>query len=114
MNAHIIPLQQLYLSTIVAIANADKLEAVQQELGQDMGRLWLVREGSTVPVMQVSYKFGADDVALEVIHRDERHFKKLVKYAEGLDGFVEEFHKFTQANRLAAPKSTKTRPLAVV
>lgn len=111
-DAKIIPLQQLYLTALVACANADKLDAVQQDMGQDTGRLWLVRQGTTVPQAWIAYKFQTDDVVIGVATRDERALKRTIKYAEGIDGFLEEFQKFMRANLLAKP--SKTRPLSVV
>lgn len=99
-DAKIIPLQQLYLSALACVAASDSLDAVQQDLGPDAGRLWLVRDGSTVPQAQVAYKFGIDDVVLGVITRDERELTRTVRYAEGLDGFLADFSRFLHANRL--------------
>jgi hypothetical protein len=99
-DAKIIPLQQLYLMALVATVNADKLDAVQQDLGQDAGRLWLVSNGTTVPQAQIAYKFGVVYVSFGIITRDERKLSRVVKYAEGIDGFLEQLQKFLQANRL--------------
>lgn len=105
-DANIIPLQQLYLSVIVQLVNAEKLSAVQQQFSETTGRLWLVREGSTVPEIQIAYNFRDDDVTLGIITRDERKLERTVKFAEGLDGFLEDLQKFITANRLAAPKKS--------
>lgn len=107
MDSNIIPLQQLYLSALVQVANGEKLSAVQQDTGGDSGRLWLVGDGSTVPHAMIAYKFGLDSVSVGLIHRDERALERAIKYAEGLDGFLEELQKFLRAGKLAAPKGSK-------
>ncbi len=110
VDAKIIPLNQLYLTTLAAFFAAEGLQTVQQDLtgagtnGEEAGRLWFVRAGTTVPDVFVQYRFGVDQVVLGVMTRDERKLDQTVKYAEGLDGFGEELMKFMQANRLAAPK----------
>lgn len=112
-EAKVIPLQQLYLSIIVQAANSDRLDVLQQDIDQATGRLWLVSTGTTIPVAHLAYKFELDSVAFAVETRDERKLGRIVKYAEGLDAFVEELQKFLRANRLAH-KPVKSRPLNVV
>lgn len=114
-DAKIIPLEQLYLSLIVQVAAADKLDAVQQDFGPGLGRLWFVSSGSTKPQASVSYRFDKDSVAFAVEHRDGgRKLEREVAYAGGLDDFAQELQKFLRANLLAQPKGQKSRPLAVV
>lgn len=101
----IIPLQELYLNVMLVVADSLKLQTVQQVIGDgDQGRLWLVRHGTTVPHAQVAYKFETDSVTFGVVTRDERQLSRVVKYAEGLDGFAEELARFMQANQLGKPK----------
>lgn len=102
--AGIIALDQLYLMSIIGTCNALKLSAVLQDTGNDSGRLWLVPAESTVPLAQITFAFGTDDVKLGVITRDERELVRVVRYGEGLDGFLPDFMRFMQAGRLAAPK----------
>jgi hypothetical protein len=104
-DVRIIPLQDLYLTAIVAVCNADKLDCVQQQLGPEAGRLWLVRGGSTVPVASLTYKFTDDTVILGVQTRNERKRSWVVKYAEGIDEVLEEFSKFMREGLLAKPKA---------
>lgn len=99
-DAKIIPLQQLYLSIIVTTVGAEGLDSVQQDLGADAGRLWLVRKGTTVPQAWVGYKFDVESVKIGIQTRDERELTRTVKYAEGIDGFAEELSRFLRANRL--------------
>ena len=100
-DAKVIPLQQFYLSIIVQAANADHLDVLQQDIDQATGRLWLVSTGTTVPVANIAYKFEIDSVAFAIETRDERKLCRIVKYAEGVDAFVEELQKFLRTNRLA-------------
>ena len=103
MNAQIIPLQTLYLGAIVSVANDLALSAVQQHMNQEQtaGRLWLVAEGTTVPAGMIQYEFREDDVAIGVIDRNQRKDQAIVRYAEGLDGYLENLMKFFQAGRIA-------------
>ena len=101
----IIPLDQMYLLAIVQTANSARLSAVLQDLGNDAGRLWLTPSESTVPVAQISFKFDIDEVKLGVVSRDERELVRVIRYAEGLDGFLPELSRFLTANLLAAPRA---------
>lgn len=104
----IIPLDQLYLLAIVQTMKNEKLDAVLQDFGNDNGRLWLVRQGSTVPDAYLDFNFGKDSVAFLYTTRGERVLGPVtVKYAEGVDGYLESLTKFMHANRLASP--TKSR-----
>jgi len=100
MNAQVLPLQSFYLNLLVTVCNSEKLTAIQQEFDANIGRLWLVHEGSTVPVAHLAYRFEQDAVNLGIETRDQRSLARTVKYAEGLDGFMEELQKFLTANRL--------------
>jgi len=113
-DASIVPLQQLYLSALVALIDSHHLTAVQQDLGNDTGRLWMVSIGTTVPIGQIGYKFDDDSVALAAVMRDERKFGRIVRYIEGIDGFLEDFEKFMNAGKLAAPGKRKADPRGVL
>lgn len=97
----IVNLEQLYLVAIVNTVNAEKLTAVLQDFDNGAGRLWLVREGSTVPSAEIEFKFDRDVVHLGIISRNERSLLREVKYAEGIDGFLEDLQKFLRAGLLA-------------
>lgn len=101
----VMPLQELYLNAIVAVAQADKLESVIQSTGDTSGRLWFVRNGTTIPHAMMQYEFNLDSVALGLIHRDERKHAAEVFYAEGLDGYLQIFQKFLRANLLQKPRA---------
>lgn len=101
MEAQIVTLQQLYLVTLVQMFKAEKLHAILQDFGQDAGRLWLTgSEGTTIPQAELMFKFDRDSVALRISTRDERTKDIVVKYAEGLDGAMEQIQKLLRAGRI--------------
>ncbi len=111
-EVNIISLQQLYLMALVETLKADKLDAVLQDLSQetrssDTGRLWLVRNGTTVPEASIAFQFERDSVNLAVVTRNERELKRVIKYAEGLDGYLEDLQKFLRSGLLSAPKAKR-------
>jgi hypothetical protein len=81
--------------------NAEKLSAMLQDAGNEAGRLWLTRDGTTVPEAFIEFKFERDDVLLRVISRSGRELDLKVAYAEGLDGALEAIQKFMRAGRIA-------------
>ena len=99
-----INLQDLYLLALQACAEGEKLETVLQQTGEGQGRLWLVAKGSTVPHAWIGFKFSVDDVALMVQTRDQREIAQVVKFAEGIDGFLPQLQRCLRAGKLAAPK----------
>lgn len=99
----VIPLHELYLNALVSVAKADKLETVIQTMGETAGRLWFVRDGTTVPHAMLQYEFNLDSVALGIVHRDERKHTAEVRYSEGLDSYLDTLQKFLRANLLAKP-----------
>ncbi len=103
-SANVFGLTTLYLIAIVKILEADKLGAALQEINEGTGRLWVLHSDTTVPHAQIAFKFGVDDVVFGVITRDERALNRTVKFAEGIDGFLEELQRFLRANQLAKPK----------
>ena len=113
-NAGVFDLVQLYLLAIVAALKADGLGAALQEAGPGAGRLWIMPSETTVPVASLDFKFGEDDVALKVTTRDERVDAKVVKYAEGIDGYLQSLQKFMRAGLLEAPKGAARRSLKSV
>lgn len=100
MEAQIISLQQLYLLSLCKMFEGEKLAAILQDFGNDTGRLWLTREGSTVPQAFVEFKFQRDEVALAVMTRDERTKAYIVKYSEGLDATLQDLQKMLRAGLL--------------
>ena len=112
-DATLIPLEQLYLMALATTAKSLKLDSILQDLTgtfkdgasrRQSGRLWLVSPGTTVPQAQIAFEFATDSIKVGVLTRDERELVRVVKYAEGIDGFLEEFTKFMQAGRIAAPR----------
>ena len=108
--AELIPLEQVYLSCLAEAAKSLKMDTVLQELGTPggafkPGRLWFVATGSTVPLGMLEFEFGKDSVALNVVTRDERILERAVKYAEGIDAYLQEFVQLFQAGRLADKRS---------
>jgi hypothetical protein len=104
-DATLIPLEQLYLMALATTAKSLKLDSILQDIKDGKtGRLWLVSPGTTVPQAQVAFEFSVDSIKLGVLTRNERELVRVVKYAEGIDGFLEEFTKFMQSGRIAAPR----------
>lgn len=107
-DATIIPLHQLYLSIIVGVMAADKLQAVQQEFPQQAdpaGRFYFVRPGTTAPEVICEYQFGPTHLKVKFATRDaQRVLEKSISYIEGLDSFAPELVKFISAGRLVAPR----------
>lgn len=99
-EAKVFPLEQFYLSILTQTINADSLDVLQQDLGNGAGRLWCVSKDTTVPVLHLAYRFDVDAVEFQLQTRDGRNLVRVVKYAEGLDAFVEEFQRFLRAGRL--------------
>lgn len=106
-----IELERFWLLTLAKAAEGAGLSPVLQQVAPGAGRLWMVPDGknqkpTTVPALCLQFKFDLDVVGFEIQFRDERPaIKTVVKYAEGLDGFLQEFGKALVANRLAAPKA---------
>lgn len=94
-------LQDLYLMTLAAVCEAEKLDAVMQQTGEGAGRIWLVRKGTTVPHAWIGFKFGVDDVALMVQTRTDRQISEVVQYAGGLDSFLPKVQKILRDGMLA-------------
>ena len=99
--AGIINLEQLYLIAIANAMKAERLDVVLQDFENGAGRLWLTSPDTTVPHGGIEFKFERDIVHFGVMMRDERTMARAVKYAEGIDGFLEELAKFLRQNRLA-------------
>lgn len=99
-QAGIINLEQLYLLAICKTIEAEKLQAVLQDMGEGKGRLWLVPEGSTIPQAHLMFQFGEDAVKLGLQTRSERSFAQVVTYAEGVEGFLRELQKVLRAGKL--------------
>lgn len=103
-GAGVFDLVQLYLIAIVKMLEADKYGAALQQIAEGTGRLWVLPNGSTVPAAQIAFEFGDDAVKFVVITRNEKRHDQTVKYAEGIDGFLEEALKVIRAGLLAGPK----------
>lgn len=100
-NAGVLPLENLYLITIVKMAESEKLGTALQDFGAGAGRLWLLPANTTTPDHQIEFKFDKDGVALAVASRNEREFNpRIVKYVEGIDGFCKDLQKHLRANLL--------------
>lgn len=99
----VLPLEQLYLMALIQCLKAEKMDAVLQDFGDDKGRLWFVTPNTTVPLGSITFQFEMDGVKFGIITRDSRELVRSVRYAEGIDGFLEEAQKFFRAGRLAAP-----------
>jgi hypothetical protein len=104
-----IEIERFYLATLAKCAEADKYATVLQQVAPGAGRLWFIPErkpATTVPDYCLNFKFELDVVCFELEGRGNPvKAQKVVKYAEGLDGFIAEFMKALKANRLAAPKA---------
>lgn len=103
-DAKMVSLQDLYLMTLAAVCEAEKLDSVIQQTGEGAGRIWLMRKGTTVPHAWIGFKFGVDDVALMVQTRNERQIAESVQYAGGLDSFLPRLQKILRDGLLGAPK----------
>jgi hypothetical protein len=108
MEAKLIPIEQFYLLSIAAWAESDKMECLLQdrENGKS-GRLWLISatSDSSAPLAHITFCFEENGVTLAVAHRDERIIEpRLVKFAEGIDGFIADLARFFNAGKIAAPK----------
>jgi hypothetical protein len=104
-DSQIVPLQQLYLLALCGVAESNKLTPALQDLGNDRGRLYLLREGTTAPDVVLAFEFRGDCMTLAATTRDAgRTMDWTVFYGEGVDAVLPELHQFINANRLAAPK----------
>lgn len=99
-------LHDLYLGTIEAMLEADKLTVAHQPAGdKPSGVLWCMRKGTTQPEVIITYAFDPMSVDFVVSTRDmNRRLNKSAFYAGGLESFLAELTKFINAGRLAAPK----------
>lgn len=109
-DSGMIELERFWLLSLAACAEADKYSPVLQQIDKGAGRLWFIPErkpATTVPDLYLNFKFALDSVAFGIDFRDEGRepIVQVVKYAEGLDGFLQKFSKALKANRLAAPKA---------
>lgn len=106
----LIPLVQFYLSTLAAVFQADKLTCILQDLGNEKtGRLYLVRDETTVPEAVLNFDFQDKSVLFGLETRSEQKLLESVKYAEGLDAFLPKLQQTLNAGRLAAPKVNKPK-----
>lgn len=106
-DASVLPLQQFYTAIIVQMMNARQLTALQQEfenMADPSGRLYFVRDGTTVPEVIMEYVFTRDALQVKVLPRSGKVLTEVVSYAAGLDSFLDELAKFLNAGKLAAPK----------
>ena len=106
-SGQMMSLQDVYLMALAQCCESVKLQSVMQQTGDGAGRVWLMREGTTIPHAWIGFKFGVDDVALKVMTRTEHEYEEIVKYAAGLDRFLPELLRTLNAGLLAAPKSRK-------
>lgn len=100
-DAPMISLQDLYLNALRACCEDDHLTSVMQQTGEGIGRIWLMREGTTVPQAWIGFRFNADDVALKVVTRTERELAEVIPYAAGLDSFLPQLQAVLRAGMLA-------------
>lgn len=109
-DATVIPLQQFYLAALIAVAGADGLTAVQQENPQrpTMGRLYLVKEGSTRPFAALLYNFGDDGVSIGAMC-GARETAWNRTYLVGIDDVLPELQKFLRADLLTDKRATSRR-----
>jgi hypothetical protein len=100
-------LHDLYLGTIEAVLNSNKLDAVHQPEGEKpAGVIWAMRVGTTKPDLFITYLFAPTRVTFKVFGRDDgRGFEQHVSYVEGVEAFLAELVKFINAGKLAAPKA---------
>ena len=103
----IISIEQMYLLVLAKAFEGEKLQTVLQDAGNGAaGRLWLMREGTTVPDAHVDFNFTADGVSLHAVTRGERELPQvMVKYGEGIDGYLERVVKLLRAGLLEHKKS---------
>jgi len=109
-DSGMIELERFYLMTLASMAKGEKYDTVLQQIKPGAGRLWLIPErkpATTVPDLCVNFAFELESVRFEIQFRDEHKQKLLrqVKYAEGLDAFLQDFDRAMKAGRLAAPKA---------
>lgn len=103
-SAEVFDLTTVYLLVVVSMLKREGFGAAVQEVAEGTGRLWVMPKNTTVPTSQIAFTFGADDVEFVIITRDEKRLDRKVKYAEGIDGFIEDAQKFLRAGLLAKPK----------
>lgn len=103
MESTLITLQQLYLGTLANLAEHHKLDTVLLDAGENKGRLFLVRNGTTMPDAHIAFEFGIKSVHLAIETRNEKNLVREVLYLEGLDAFLREFDKVLSAGLLASP-----------
>jgi hypothetical protein len=102
-DAKVIPLQQFYLSMLCAVVQQDRLDVIQQEFDAQSGRLYMCSTGTSAPRFILSYRFGIDAMTLGVEGRDNRSLPlEEVKYALGLDAYLQKLARFLQSNRLTS------------
>lgn len=111
-NTQMPSLQDVYLLAIAACCEAEKLQTVMQQTGEGTGRLWLMREGTTIPQAWIGFKFNTDDVALKIVTRTEREDSEVVAYAAGLDAFLPRIQKCLREGMLADMSKAKSKRAA--
>ena len=103
----IISIEQMYLLALAKAFEAERYQTVLQDHGDGTsGRLWLMREGTTVPEAHVDFRFTTEGVSLAMTTRGERGLEPmLVKFAEGIDGYLERVVKLLRAGLLEHNKA---------
>jgi hypothetical protein len=104
----IMPIEQLYIRAIAGLAEDQGFACAMQDLQPNGAgnlpacRLWLIPENTTIPAGCVNIAFNQDGVAIELVMRNDRTLSACsIRYAEGLDGWLQDATRFLQAGLLA-------------